>query len=92
MKWILEPIRTGKRGTASRLRGRLERILDAEKAQGLGSGENPARWRGHLNMILPAQQRKKKIRHYPAPPWDEIPEFTMKLRGCPGYAPGCLNY
>lgn len=80
IKKILEPIWISKRETASRLRGRLERILDSEKAQGRRSGENPARWLGNLKEILPDQKRRKKIKHHPALPWDEIPEFMAKLR------------
>ena len=49
---ILKPLWHDKHETASRLRGRIERVLDAAKAQGLRSGENPARWRGHLDQLL----------------------------------------
>jgi hypothetical protein len=50
---VLKPLWNGKPETASRLRGRIERVLDAAKAQGLRNGENPARWRGHLDQLLP---------------------------------------
>jgi len=54
---VLKPLWNEKPETASRLRGRVERVLDAAKAQGLRSGENPARWRGHLDQLLPKRQR-----------------------------------
>lgn len=80
---VLQPIWMAKRETAFRLRGRLERILDAEKALGYRSGENPARWRGHLDTLLPKQNRRKKIKHHPALPWQEMPEFMSALRQRP---------
>jgi len=91
VKRILEPIWISKRETASRLRGRIESILDAEKAQGHRSGENPARWRGHLSLILPNQKRRKKIKHHPALPWDEMPGFMAALVECPGRAARMLE-
>ena len=60
---VLKPIWNGKSETASRLRGRIERILDAAKAHGLRSGENPARWRGHLDQLLPKRQRLARGHH-----------------------------
>ena len=77
---VLQPIWMAKRETAFRLRGRLECILDAEKALGNREGENPVRWRGHLDKLLPKQNRRKKIKHHPALPWQEIPEFMSALR------------
>lgn len=77
---VLQPIWTAKRETAFRLRGRVERILDAEKTLGHRQGENPARWRGHLDTLLPKQNRRKKIKHHPALPWQEMPEFMRALR------------
>ena len=77
---VLQPIWTAKRETAFRLRGRIERILDAEKTLGHRQGENPARWRGHLDTLLPKQNRRKKIKHHPALPWQEMPEFMRTLR------------
>lgn len=77
---VLQPIWMAKRETAFRLRGRLECILDAEKALGNREGENPVRWRGHLDKLLPKQNRRKKIKHHPALPWQELPEFMRELR------------
>lgn len=75
---ILEPIWKEKTETASRLRGRIETVLDSAKARGFRQGENPARWRGHLSQILPA--RKKLSRgHHKAMPYDAIPAFVAQL-------------
>lgn len=76
---VLKPIWTTKAETASRVRGRIERILDAAKAKGLRCGENPARWRGHLNMLLPKRQELQRG-HHPAMPWREVPQFVAELR------------
>jgi len=77
---VLKPIWEKKSETAQRLRGRIERILDHAKARGLRSGENPARWRGHLDQFLPKRQRLTRG-HLPALPYDEVPAFGSKLRG-----------
>ena len=74
----IAPIWNEKRETARRVRGRIERILDAARAKGLRSGDNPARWRGHLNALLPDQQ--KPVRHHPAMPFGDVPGFLSDLR------------
>ncbi|MBJ9658951.1 tyrosine-type recombinase/integrase [Burkholderia gladioli] len=89
---VLQPIWTDKRETAARVRGRIESIIDAEKALGHREGENPARWRGHLDKILPKQNKRKKVRHHPALPWQEIPEFMVKLRAREGRAARMLEH
>ena len=76
---VLNPIWTAKAETASRVRGRIEKILDAAKAKGLRSGENPARWRGHLDNPLPKRQKLQRG-HLPAMPWAEVPAFVARLR------------
>ncbi|MEO6092900.1 MAG: integrase arm-type DNA-binding domain-containing protein [Novosphingobium sp.] len=76
---ILEPVWKAKAETASRVRGRIETILDAAKARGYREGENPARWRGHIAQILPARARLTRG-HHKAMPYDAIPEFVGKLR------------
>ncbi|MGE3745462.1 MAG: tyrosine-type recombinase/integrase [Sphingomonadaceae bacterium] len=76
---ILEPIWKAKAETASRVRGRMETILDAAKARGYREGENPARWRGHIAQILPARSRLTRG-HHKAMPYEAIPEFVGKLR------------
>lgn len=65
--------------TAERLRGRIENVLDAAKAKGHRSGENPARWRGHLDQLLPKRQRLSRG-HHSALPYDAIPDFMASLR------------
>lgn len=76
---ILEPIWKTKAETASRVRGRMETILDAARARGYREGENPARWRGHIAQILPARSRLTRG-HHKALPYGKIPEFVGKLR------------
>lgn len=76
---VLKPIWTKIPETASRLRGRIENILDAAKAKGYRSGENPATWRGHLKTLLPARQRLTRG-HHAALPYDELPAFIAELR------------
>lgn len=75
---ILRPIWTPKHETASRLRGRIERVLDVAKARRLRTGENPAAWRGNLSVILPKRKNGPK-RHHPAMPFTEVPAFMQKL-------------
>lgn len=75
---VLKPIWLDLHETASRVRGRIERILDAAKAKGLRSGENPARWRGHLDLLLP-RRPKTAIAHHAALPFGEIGEFMNDL-------------
>lgn len=76
---VLKPIWQTKPETASRLRGRIERVLDAAKAQGFRSGENPARWRGHLDSLLPKRQKLTRG-HHAAMPYQQVPAFCEALR------------
>jgi integrase len=76
---VLAPLWQTKHETASRLRGRIERVLDAAKAKGLRSGENPARWRGHLDKLLP-KRRKLTRGHHAAMPYPNVPAFVAELR------------
>ncbi|MFV3078052.1 tyrosine-type recombinase/integrase [Niveispirillum fermenti] len=76
---ILEPIWKDKPETASRVRGRIETVLDAAKARGYREGENPARWRGHIAQILPPRTRLKRG-HHKAMPYAVIPAFMVNLR------------
>jgi integrase len=76
---VLKPIWTVKPETASRVRGRIEKVLDAAKAKGFRNGENPARWRGHLDHLLP--RRSKLARgHHAAMPYEDVAGFIAKLR------------
>ena len=76
---VLKPLWNEKPETASRLRGRIERVLDAAKAQGLRSGENPARWRGHLDQLLPKRQRLTRG-HHAAMNFADVPAFMGDLQ------------
>jgi integrase len=75
---VLKPIWNSKPETASRVRGRIERVLDAAKAKGLREGDNPARWRGHLDHLLPKRQKLSRG-HHPAMPYDQVPRFMTEL-------------
>jgi integrase len=77
---VLKPIWTeGRIETASRLRGRIERVLAWAAISGYREGENPARWKGHLQELLPAPAKIRKVRHHPALPYQEIPAFFERL-------------
>ncbi len=89
---ILEPIWATKPETAGRLRGRIESILDWAMVQGLRSGDNPARWRGHLDKLLPSRGKIRKVRHHPALPYRELPDFMAKLRQQEGTAARALEF
>ena len=89
---VLEPIWSTKAETASRLRGRIEVILDWATVQGLRAGENPARWRGHLDKLLPARSRIQRIKHHAALPYADIPAFMLNLRAQDGIAARALEF
>lgn len=89
---VLTPIWTSKTETASRLRGRLESILDWACVQKYRSGENPARWRGHLAKLLPERSKVAKAQHHPALPWREMGAFMEALRLMPGTAAQALEF
>ncbi len=89
---ILDPIWTTKTETASRLRGRLEMVLDWATAREYRSGPNPARWRGHLDKLLAKPSRVAKVVHHKALPIDELPEFMKKLRGVSGAGGRALEF
>jgi integrase len=88
---VLKPLWNEKPETASRLRGRIERVLDAAKAQGLRSGENPARWRGHLDHLL-AKRRRLTRGHHPAMPYADVSAFMATLRKREGIAARALEF
>jgi len=88
---ILQPMWRTKPETADRLRGRIERVLNAAKALGLRSGENPAAWRGHLELLLP--KREKLTRgHFAAMPYGDVPQFIQHLRTQKGTAARALEF
>ena len=71
----------GRVETGTRLRGRIERIWYAERQRGNLSGDNPARWRGHLEFLLPSPEKLKQVRHHPALPYEQAPALYAALRG-----------
>ena len=88
----LEPIWRTKNETASRLRGRIENVLDWATARKYRTGENPARWKGHLDMLLPASSKVKKVEHHRALPIDDMGAFMLKLRTREGVAARALEF
>lgn len=89
---VLEPIWYTKSETASRVRGRVEKILDAAKVQGLRSGENPARWKGHLDKLLPARGKVAKVNKQPSLPYGEVGSFIRHLRETDGTSARALEF
>ena len=89
---IIEPIWASKTETATRIRSRIEQVIDAAKAKGEFNGENPARWKGHLDNLLPATSKVRKVRNHPALPYRQLPNFMRKLRGCHGAAAAALEF
>ncbi len=77
---VLEPIWAAKPETAGRVRQRMENILDFAKVRGYRDGENPARWRGHLDKLLPARSRVREVEHLAALPYAELQAFLASLR------------
>jgi integrase len=88
----LEPIWTAKPETASRVRGRVESIIDWATARGYRRGENPARWRGHLENLLPRRSKVRRIEHHAALPYDDIGAFMVELRQQNGVAARALEF
>lgn len=89
---VIEPIWSKKPETASRIRGRIESVLDAATARGLREGENPARWRGRLNAVLPPRRRVAKVQHHAALPFAELPAFMVDLRARLGTGAAALEF
>ncbi|WP_329839135.1 tyrosine-type recombinase/integrase [Stenotrophomonas geniculata] len=89
---VLRPIWTTKTETASRVRQRIEAILDAATVQKKRTGENPARWRGHLAMILPKPTAVAKVENFAALPYAELPAFMTALRTRHGEAARALEF
>lgn len=89
---VLEPIWKTKTETASRLRGRIESVLDWAIARGYRDGPNPARWKGHLDTMLPAPSKVAKTTHHRALPYREIGDFVAKLRQQEGIGAKALEF
>jgi integrase len=77
---ILTPIWTDKTETAKRVQGRIENILDFAAARKYRDPINPARWRGHLDKLLPKPSRVRTVTHHPAMPYSDLPDFIKALR------------
>jgi integrase len=89
---VLEPIWTTKSETASRVRQRIENILDFAKVCGYRDRENPARWRGHLDNLLPAHSRVRDVEHLAALPYTALPAFLANLRAREAVAARALEF
>ncbi len=87
----LRPIWQEKAETASRVRGRIEKILDAAKARGFREGENPARWRGHLDNLL-AKKKSLTRGHHASMPYAEVTTLIARLRERGGIGARCLEF
>ena len=88
----IEPLWATKPETAGRVRGRIERILDWAKVRGYRDGENPARWRGHLDHLLPARGKIRRVKHHAALAYADIPAFVTALRGRNAIAARALEF
>ena len=89
---VLQPIWAKKPETASRVRGRIEAVLDWAAARGFRTGDNPARWRGRLDKLLPARGKVRKVKHHAALPFDQIAAFVSDLQKQPGLAAKALEF
>jgi len=89
---ILEPMWLSKNETASRLRGRIEAVIDYAKAMGWRTGENPALWRGNLKLLLPQYSRTHNIKHHAALPFESMPNFMVDLRQREAVVAGLLEF
>jgi integrase len=89
---ILEPLWREKPVTAGRVRQRIESVLDAAKVRGWRDGENPARWRGHLDHILPRVREVAPVKHHKALPFGAMASFMAQLRQVEGITADCLEF
>ena len=88
----LRPVWTKTPETASRLRGRIESVMDFARANGWRTGENPARWKGNLSELLPRPDKLARVQHQPALPWQQVPAFMAALRERKGTAALALRF
>ena len=89
---VLTPIWSDKPETANRVRQRIEAVLDYASALGVRAGDNSARWRGHLDHLLPKPTKVRAVKHHPALPHDEIADFLADLATRPGIAARALRF
>jgi len=88
----IEPIWKTKTETANRTRGRIEKVLDWCSVRGYREGDNPARWKGHLDNVLPARRQVQKTKHFAALPWAELSSFMEVLNRREGTAARALEF
>jgi integrase len=88
----LEPIWTLKPETASRVRGRIELVLDWATARQYREGENPARWRGHLDKLLPARSKLRRVKHHAALPYKDVSAFMLDVGAQEGVSARALEF
>nr|WP_281722998.1 site-specific integrase [Nitrosomonas nitrosa] len=89
---VVEPIWKTKTETASRVRSRIERVLDWAKARGLRTGENPAQWKGGLSHVLPARNKAQRVKHHAALAFADMPAFMSELRQRNGLSAKALEF
>jgi len=89
---ILEPIWSAKSDTASKTRGRVEAVLSWSKIKGYRDGENPARWKGNLDHLLPKPSKVRKVKHFAALPYAQLPGLMARLREQQGPIPRALEF
>lgn len=89
---VLEPIWTTKNETASRVRGRIERVLAWATTRKLRKGDNPAKWTHHLDTILPKPSDVQKTTHHEALPYSDVSAFVKQIQGLPGVTPSALEF
>ena len=92
IKQALDPIWYSKPTTAMRVRGRIEKVLDWARAQGYVDGDNPARWRGHLDSVYPTKEKLAPVQHHAAMRYRDVPDFMRKLRSVGGVAARALEF
>jgi integrase len=89
---VVDPIWRTKPDTAKRLRARIGVVLDSATVLGLRHGDNPARWRGHLDKLLPQPSKVRAVKHLPALPYSDAPAFLAELRLRDGFGPRMLEF
>lgn len=89
---VLTPIWDSKTETASRVRGRVESVLNWATVSGFRTGDNPARWKGGLDIVLPKPRKISKVKHHTALPWQKVPAFMPELRKVEGMGARALEF
>ncbi|UPK35548.1 integrase arm-type DNA-binding domain-containing protein [Bradyrhizobium sp. 186] len=89
---IVEPLWSTKPETAGRVRGRIESVLDWARVREYRQGENPARWKGHLDHLLPKRSKVARVKHHPALPYPDLPRFMNELRARKGLTARALEF